>query len=143
MTSSEIDLPADYVELLDALRVRVTDARTRAQRTVNTLLIELYWSLGKDILARQDSQGWGSGVINRLANDLRASFPDMKGLSARNLQYMTAMVRSWGPEANVPQVVAHFCHGATSERFWTKRQPPKSGTGMPLRPSSTGGPGTS
>ena len=72
MTSSEIDLPADYVELLEALKVRVTDARTQAQRTVNTLLIELYWSLGKDILARQEKQGWGSGVINRLANDLRA-----------------------------------------------------------------------
>jgi hypothetical protein len=62
------------VELLEALRIRVTDARTQAQRTVNTLLIELYWSLGKDILTRQDSQGWGSGVINRLANDLCASF---------------------------------------------------------------------
>ena len=111
MTSSEIDLPADYVELLEALRVRVTDARTQAQRTVNTLLIELYWSLGKDILSRQNSQGWGSGVINRLANDLRASFPDMKGLSARNLQYMTAMVRAWGADQNVPQVVAHLPWG--------------------------------
>ncbi|MDQ0241444.1 PDDEXK nuclease domain-containing protein [Arthrobacter bambusae] len=111
MTTSEIDLPADYVELLEALRIRVTDARTHAHRTVNTLLIELYWSLGKDILTRQGSQGWGSGVINRLANDLRASFPDMKGLSARNLQYMTAMVRAWGKEANVPQVVAHLPWG--------------------------------
>ena len=111
MTSSEIDLPADYVELLEALKVRVTDARTQAQRTVNTLLIELYWSLGKDILSRQETQGWGSGVINRLANDLRASFPDMKGLSARNLQYMTAMVRAWGADQNVPQVVAHLPWG--------------------------------
>ncbi|WP_156372479.1 hypothetical protein [Arthrobacter sp. Leaf337] len=32
MTSSEIDLPADYVELPEAVRVRVvTDARTQAQ----------------------------------------------------------------------------------------------------------------
>ncbi|MBT2523248.1 YhcG family protein [Arthrobacter sp. ISL-28] len=112
MTSSEIDLPADYVELLEALRTRVSDARIQAQRTVNTLLIELYWSLGRDILARQDRQGWGSGVINRLANDLRTSFPDMKGLSARNLQYMTAMVRAWGGMSpNVPQTVAHLPWG--------------------------------
>ncbi len=36
----------------------------------------------------------------------------MKGLSARNLQYMTAMVRAWGTNENVPQVVAHlpWCH---------------------------------
>jgi len=111
MTSSEIDLPADYVELLETLKLRVSNARTQAQRTVNTLLIELYWSLGTDILARQERQGWGSGVINRLANDLRASFPDMKGLSARNLQYMTAMVRAWGADQNVPQAVAHLPWG--------------------------------
>jgi predicted nuclease of restriction endonuclease-like (RecB) superfamily len=128
MTPSEIDLPADYVELLEALKTRVTDARIQAQRTVNTLLIELYWSLGKDILGRQERQGWGSGVINRLANDLRASFPDMKGLSARNLQYMTAMVRAWGASENVPQAVAHLPWGhirtildkaaTTEERDW-------------------------
>jgi predicted nuclease of restriction endonuclease-like (RecB) superfamily len=111
MTSSAIDLPADYMELLESLKVRVTDARIQAQRTVNTLLIELYWSLGKDILARQERQGSRSGVINRLANDLRASFPDMKGLSARNLQYMTAMVRAWSTYEKVPQAVAHLPWG--------------------------------
>lgn len=111
MRTSEIDLPADYAELLESLKARVKGARIQAQRTVNSLVIELYWSLGKDILARQDRQGWGSGVINRLASDLRTAFPDMKGLSARNLQYMTAMVRAWDAEANVPHVVAHLPWG--------------------------------
>jgi predicted nuclease of restriction endonuclease-like (RecB) superfamily len=67
--------------------------------------------LGKDILTRQDTQGWGGGVINRLANDLRSAFPDMKGLSARNLRYMTAMVRAWGAVEDAPQVVAHLPWG--------------------------------
>lgn len=111
MTSSEIDLPAGYDQLLESLKNRVHGARTQAQRTVNTLLIELYWSLGSDILTRQEQQGWGSGVLNRLATDLRKAFPDMKGLSARNLQYMTAMVRAWGTGANVPQAVAHLPWG--------------------------------
>lgn len=109
--SSEIDLPADYAELLDSLKSRVRGARVQAQRTVNTLVIELYWSLGKDILARQDQHGWGSGVVVRLAADLRLAFPDIKGLSARNLQYMTSMVRAWGEESNVPQLVAHLPWG--------------------------------
>ena len=111
MSPSEIDLPAGYNQLLESLKNRVRGARTQAQRTVNTLLIELYWSLGRDILARQDQQGWGSGVLNRLATDLRTAFPDMKGLSPRNLQYMTAMVRAWDNEANVPQAVAHLPWG--------------------------------
>lgn len=61
MMSSEIDLPADYADLLEALKSRISGARIRAQRTVNTLVIELYWSLGRDIIARQASQGWGAG----------------------------------------------------------------------------------
>ena len=111
MTPSEIELPAGYDQLLESLKKRVTGARAQAQRTVNTLLIELYWSLGSEILTLQDQQGWGSGVLKRLADDLRTAFPDMKGLSARNLQYMTAMVRAWDAGANVPQAVAHLPWG--------------------------------
>ncbi|HEY3572835.1 MAG TPA: DUF1016 N-terminal domain-containing protein [Arthrobacter sp.] len=106
MASSEIELKADYAELLEALKTRTAGARVQAQRTVNTLVIELYSSLGKDVIARQASQGWGIGVIRRLAADLAVSFPDMKGLSYRNLEYMTAMVRAWDATENVPQRVA-------------------------------------
>jgi hypothetical protein len=75
MSSSEIDLPADYAELLESLKERVRGARIQAQRTVNALAIEPYWSLGKEIIGRQGRQGWGSGVINRLAADMRQAFP--------------------------------------------------------------------
>lgn len=34
----------------------------------------------------QAEQGWGTKVIDRLAKDLRAAFPDMKGFSPRNLK---------------------------------------------------------
>lgn len=74
MVSSEIELPADYAELLEALKTRIAGARIQAQRTVNTMLIELYWSLGKDIIGRQASQGWGTGVIRRLAADLLSRY---------------------------------------------------------------------
>jgi predicted nuclease of restriction endonuclease-like (RecB) superfamily len=96
---------------LESLKDRVRGARIQAQRTVNTLAIDLYWSLGKETIARQDQHGWGSGVINRLAADLRQAFPDMKGMSPRNLQYMTAMVRAWDEQTNVPQAVAQLPWG--------------------------------
>lgn len=50
---------------------------------MNTALIELYWSIGRTILERQDVERWGSGVLNRLAKDLRAEFPEMKASPAR------------------------------------------------------------
>jgi hypothetical protein len=76
----DLALPTGYTELLGELKNRVRAARTTALRTVNTQLIELYWSIGRTILERQDVEGWGSGVIGRLADDLRAEFPEMKGL---------------------------------------------------------------
>lgn len=48
----------------------------------------LYGQIGRDILARQAAQGWGAKVISRLADDLKAAFPEMRGFSARNLKYM-------------------------------------------------------
>ena len=53
---------------------------------VNQELILLYWSIGSDIHDRQATEGWGARVIDRLGDDLRRAFPDMTGLSGRNLK---------------------------------------------------------
>lgn len=112
MTSGELSiLPNDYAAVLASLKDRVRQARLTAQRRVNTELISLYWGIGQQILAHQDNQGWGAGVIRRLAEDLRAEFPQMKGFSQRNLQYMRTMASSWGPDSNVPQLVAQLPWG--------------------------------
>ncbi|QCU79665.1 DUF1016 domain-containing protein (plasmid) [Citricoccus sp. SGAir0253] len=105
-------LPDDYTELLESLKDRVRRAQATARRTVNTELIGLYWSIGSEILARQDRQGWGAGVVHRLAEDLRAEFPQMKGLSRSNLFYMRAFAASWpGWDPNVPQAVGQLPWG--------------------------------
>jgi predicted nuclease of restriction endonuclease-like (RecB) superfamily len=51
-------------------------------------MIKLYWQIGVEILERQNLQGWGSKVIERLAGDLRREFPEIKGFSPSNLKYM-------------------------------------------------------
>ena len=85
MTTS-LPTPQDdgYAALLSELKARIRSARLRAAMAVNQELILLYWSIGRDILARQSAEGWGARVIDRLAADLRRDFPDMTGLSARN-----------------------------------------------------------
>ncbi|WP_139006436.1 PDDEXK nuclease domain-containing protein [Arthrobacter crystallopoietes] len=110
MTRRDLSLPAGYSDLLTALKDRVRAARTRAQRTVNTQLIELYWSIGKDILARQETEAWGSGVIARLAEDLRGEFPDMKGLSRSNLFYMRNFAAAF-PDPIVQQAAGQLPWG--------------------------------
>jgi predicted nuclease of restriction endonuclease-like (RecB) superfamily len=95
-------IPADYESLLADLKKRIRNARTHVALSVNRELILLYWHIGRTILKRQDREGWGSKVIDRLAEDLRREFPDMKGLSRANLFYMRAFADAY-PEVSIVQ----------------------------------------
>ncbi|AZZ50705.1 PDDEXK nuclease domain-containing protein [Rathayibacter festucae] len=111
MARSGLSLPDDYASTLEGLKKQVHEARRQAQRVVNTQLVELYWRIGQTILRQQETQQWGSGVVERLANDLRAEFPAMKGFSRRNLLYMRAFAASWPEPAIVQQAVARLPWG--------------------------------
>lgn len=101
-------MPADYAEWLAGIKSRVAAARSRAALAANAELIGLYWQIGREILERQSAQGWGSKVIERLARDLRAAFPDMKGFSRANLLYMRAFAEAWPDEAIVQQLAGRL-----------------------------------
>jgi predicted nuclease of restriction endonuclease-like (RecB) superfamily len=88
MSKSPLQLPADYAKWLTSLKQRIKGARQRALLAANSEQIRLYHDIGRDILDRQSRQGWGAKVIDHLSADLRAAFPDMRGLSASNLKYM-------------------------------------------------------
>ena len=85
---SESIIPRDYADWLISLKSHISRARQRATIGVNQELVRLYHHIGTEILERQTRQGWGAKVIDRLASDLRAAFPEMKGFSSRNLKYM-------------------------------------------------------
>ncbi len=105
MSDSPISLtapPEGYADWLADLKGRIHTAQQRATLAVNRELVLLYWQIGRDILARQASQGWGAKVIDRLAHDLRTAFPDMKGFSRANLMYMRAFAEAW-PDAEIVQ----------------------------------------
>ena len=87
--------PAGYADWLADLKGRIHSAQQRATLAVNRELLLLYWQIGRDILERQAAQGWGAKVIDRLAQDLRSAFPDMKGFSRANLMYMRAFAGAW------------------------------------------------
>lgn len=92
----------DYKPLLDKLKGAIRQAQVKAGLAVNCELILLYWKIGKGILEQQAAQGWGSKIIEQLADDLKKSFPEMKGISARNLKYMRAFAEAY-PELEIVQ----------------------------------------
>jgi predicted nuclease of restriction endonuclease-like (RecB) superfamily len=99
-------IPQGYQELLAQLKERIRSAQLRAGLAVNREMVLLYWQIGRDILRRQAQEGWGAKVVDRLAADLHRAFPDMTGLSPRNLKYMRAFAVAWPDEPIVQQAAA-------------------------------------
>jgi len=100
-----------YDDFLSELKTRISHAQLRAAVAVNKELVLLYWQIGRDILHRQQQQGWGAKVINRLATDLQQAFPEIKGFSLRNLKYMRAFAQAYPDEQFVQQLVAQIPWG--------------------------------
>lgn len=82
------DLPESYSATLEEIKRHLQQARVRSVLAANAVVIAAYWQTGQIILQRQQEQGWGAKVIDRLSTDLREAFPGMEGLSARNLLSM-------------------------------------------------------
>jgi len=99
-------LPEGYNELLSELKERIRTARVKAALAVNRELVLLYWSIGRDILERQEHLGWGAKVIDQLGADLRREFPEATGFSSRNLLFMRGFAAAWQDEEIVKQVVS-------------------------------------
>jgi hypothetical protein len=100
---------AAYGPLLAEVRARITSARSRAALSVNAEMLHLYWDIGRMIDARQQEEGWGRGVIPRLAADIRDDLPDIRGFSARNLDRMVAFYRAYSRHHEIsPQAVAQM-----------------------------------
>jgi predicted nuclease of restriction endonuclease-like (RecB) superfamily len=111
VTLERTDTAAGYNTWLAELKIRIREARLRASLAVNAELIGLYWRIGRDILERQERDGWGARVVDRLAVDLRAAFPQMKGFSRANLLYMRAFDEAWPDPEIVQRVVGRLPWG--------------------------------
>ncbi len=133
--------PAGYVAWLADLKAKIRDARLRTALAVNSELIMLYWQIGREILDRQARDGWGAKVVNRLAVDLRAEFPESRGFSRANLLYMRAFAEAWPDPAIVQRVVGQLPWGQniellgvkdTAARLWYAQAAQEQGWSRPV-----------
>ncbi len=103
---------ADYGTLLTELKTRIHSAQYAALRAVNKELTALYWDIGKLIEERQEAEGWGKAVVERLSAGLRAEFGEKCGFSGRNLWYMRTFYREYKEQPILQPLAA--------EISWTK-----------------------
>lgn len=99
-------IPKGYPEFLEAVKARIRQAQVKAALSTNRELILLYWEIGHNLNLEQKKRGWGAAVIPRLSRDLNNELPELKGFSERNIGYMVAFAREYGPPPILQQAVA-------------------------------------
>lgn len=100
---------SSYATLFVEIKTRIQASQVRAILTVNSELVRLYWDIGHMIDARQKQEGWGAGVIPRLARELKNEMPELKGFSERNIKRMLSFFRAYpDPESIVPHAASQL-----------------------------------
>lgn len=85
----------EYSTLLQELIGKIQASHRNASAALNQELVLLYWNIGEELLQRQEHAGWGTKIIEKLAQDIKKHFPDTKGFSPRNLRNMRDLAREF------------------------------------------------
>ena len=77
-----------YLNFVKDIKQKIHKAQYEALKQVNTVLLGLYWEIGRSIVEKQKRYGWGKSIVETLSKDLQYEFPGIKGYSVQNLWYM-------------------------------------------------------
>lgn len=110
---SNLTLSTDYRLFMTDLKSRIASARLSAARRVNSELVMLYWDIGRGIVEKQQALGWGESVVEMVATELRAAFPDMSGFSARNVWDMKRLYEAYSAPDFLSQLVREMSKPAS------------------------------
>ena len=67
---------------------QIQTAKQTVFQQANTLLVELYWNIGKYISDQVEQAGWGKGIVLELAHYIKKNDAELKGFSDKNLWRM-------------------------------------------------------
>ena len=102
------EMAVSYPDFINALIDKIRKQRIAITLNANAGMIGMYWFVGNAILKKQDEEGWGARVIDRISHDIKAAFPDMSGFSSRNIKNMRRFAAEWHDYEIVQQVVAQI-----------------------------------
>lgn len=96
------------MQFIEEIKEEIQTEKLSVVLHANSKMICLYWKMGKAILKKQNEEGWGTKVIDRIAKDLKEAFPEMSGFSPRNIKYMRKFAECWPDFQFVQQVAAQI-----------------------------------
>ena len=93
----------EYFKVLNDIKTRIKTTQYRAVLGANRELMALYWHVGKTIL---ENTKYGASFLENLSRDILLEFPETKGFSVRNLNYMRKFAEIYPDFTKVQRVVA-------------------------------------
>ena len=92
MSTEKKILTTEYKNWLIEIKQNFQRSQIKASVQVNSTLLEFYWKLGNEIVQKQNEYKWGSGFLQQLSYDLMDEFPEVKGFSLSNIQYISRWI---------------------------------------------------
>lgn len=103
MTNEIFHISSSYKDWLSEVKSKVRSSQIKAALAVNAALIDFYWDLGKMIVEKLQHEKWGNKVIEQLAKDLKAEFPDLKGFSRSNIYFVKQFYQGYESQSTIVQ----------------------------------------
>ena len=97
---------SEYASLLKNVKKRILIAQQHAYYSANAELLRMYWDVGEMLFTSKTNDGWGKKTLQRLANDLKNEYTDIKGFSIRNMQCMMQFYNEYNKELTLCKMSA-------------------------------------
>lgn len=91
-------LDNDYHIISNNIKNEISRTQLEIMKDANVKLVKLYYKIGKVIF---ENYNWGNKFVDNLAMDLKMSFPNLKGFSTRNLNYMKAFYEEYKDDIEI------------------------------------------
>ncbi|WP_051906794.1 MULTISPECIES: DUF1016 N-terminal domain-containing protein [unclassified Sulfurospirillum] len=103
-----MSIDTSYFDFIQELKQKIYSAKSKAIFSANRLMIELYFQIGKEIVAKQEVLGWGKSIVEQMSKDLIKEFGEKSGYSTQNLWYMRQFYLAYKDNPNLQQAVGEI-----------------------------------
>ena len=129
----------EYFLLLNDIKSTLVTTRNKILENANKELILMYYDIGLKLLKNNK---WGTSFIDTLARDIKSEFPNLKGMSARNLRYMQKFAKEFDNDEFLQHYVAKLPFSSITtimdqvknkeQRKWYIKEAIKNGWSRPI-----------
>lgn len=102
----------DFTTFVKEIKSKIYSAKSQAILSANRFMIELYFEIGREIVEKQETLGWGKSVVEVMSKELKDEFGEKSGYSTQNLWYMRQFYLSYKDTPNLQQLVGEIPWGS-------------------------------